>query len=178
MFSQISIFRHLTLLLTSPTECMTDVKKSGWLTPVFATMAAIAVIVTMPWKSPDAMFHTLKLWSAAKVLEAFAMWAAGLPQGGRGSFADAARVAGFLSLVDAAAFFVLRMPTMLFLVLTTLPVLVFLAMKALHEYENDALAFRVTMSALFLFQILAVLVLTRLGVAWPETLSTLPALLR
>lgn len=152
--------KHLNLLFTSPVKAFDEVKKAGWVTPVLSLAASIGYIVNMPERVPGTNLIILKWWGLFHVAAVLAIWIAALPQGGRGSLTQVFKVVSFLTLVTGWAYFFTR--TMLLLQFWALicmltPVLFYLAIKGVHEYENDGMAFRVTASTFFIWEILVIL---------------------
>jgi hypothetical protein len=107
----------------------------------------------------------LKWITAMLLIQSVALWACGLATGGRGTIVQALKVAGFLSLIDVLAYVYvsLILPPVGFLVGLVIPVMCYLAVKSLHEYQNDDMAFRVTCTGFFIFYVLCLQVLPRLG---------------
>ncbi|MHB2020631.1 MAG: hypothetical protein ACYCW6_27145 [Candidatus Xenobia bacterium] len=160
----IAFVKHVTGLFSTPRETLAEVKRESWLNPLLGAALSVGVFTLPPWGNPERMYLAMKAWVVTKALMIVAVWLAGLMQGGRGSLGEVAKVWIFLGLADGGVMAFLRqMPALQGLLATALPLLTFLAVKAVHDYDNDGLAFRVTTSAYFILLLLAMNVLPGAG---------------
>jgi hypothetical protein len=156
-----SFIKNVSGLTHSPMKAMEDVKNGSWATPILALSASVGYMATMPSRSPEQLLMLLKWWGLMQVAAVLAIWLAGLPMGGRGTLAQIVKVVAFLTLVDGLALYFLRtlqvLPHIVQLIVDLLPVLFYLAIKAVHEYPEDSMCFRVTTTAFFIYELLLIL---------------------